>query len=110
MAQEEEGLLLEFEAEMRAADQVPNPRQMDLANLPTPPEAPPWLRRPVVERLQHPNIHGSATIVTKWATSRAIARKKRRERQTAMSNSQATNPSRWLHTKLTDTFLIFATS
>ena len=54
VAQEEE--LLEFEAEMRAAGQVPDPRQTGQADAPTPPKAPPRLHRPMFERLQHPSM------------------------------------------------------
>ena len=43
MAQDEEGLLLEFEAEMRAAGQVPDPRQTDPADA-----NPPRLHLPIV--------------------------------------------------------------
>ena len=44
---------------------------------------------------------GCTCCVTKWTTSRVIAR------QTAMSNSQATILTRWQHTRLTDTFMRF---
>ena len=79
MAQKEEGLLLEFEAEMRATGQVRDPRQTDRANSPAPLEAPPRLHHPMVEGLQHPsNLKdrlGARVLDHEGPTSRAIARR-----------------------------------
>ena len=53
IAQEEEGFLLEFEAEMRAAGQVPDPRPTEVAGTPHHPEILPRPPRPMAERLEH---------------------------------------------------------
>ena len=79
MAQKEEGLLLKFEAEMRATGQARDPRQTDRADSPAPLEAPPRLHHPMVERIQHPsNLKdrlGTRVLYHEGPTSRAIVRR-----------------------------------
>ena len=60
MAQKKEGFLLGFEAEMRAAGQVPDPRPINMVDILPSPENIPRPPRPMAERLQRPgNIMGS---------------------------------------------------